>query len=190
MAIPCGGKTITILHLPFWDFGLDLWYTPGPYLKSTPLQEHVYSKHAPGAVFISYMILERIWLENFFRLLVVHHKSRPKVSKKLYTLHGRATKLIERMRNPGRQAFSDGIRNVFIVIQWTETHSSLNHTENMPYPVWKSRRTGFHILSNNPRLTELFFFFFFFVTQFTTTLDTSNWYHSIAMGLISPYIPK
>ena len=27
------------------------------------------------------------------------------------------------------------------------THSSLNHNENMPYPVWKSCRTGFRILS-------------------------------------------
>ena len=25
----------------------------------------------------------------------------------------------------------------FIVIQWTITHSSLNHNENMPYPIWK-----------------------------------------------------
>ena len=30
-----------------------------------------------------------------------------------------------------------GIRHVFIVIQWTMSHSSLNHNENMPYPVWK-----------------------------------------------------
>ena len=33
--------------------------------------------------------------------------------------------------------FLYGIRHVFIVIQWTMSHSSLNHNENMPYPVWK-----------------------------------------------------
>ena len=45
-----------------------------------------------------------------------------------------------------RQAFSYGIRHVFIVIQWTVTHSSLNHNENMPYPVWKFCRTGYRNL--------------------------------------------
>ena len=54
--------------------------------------------------------------------------------------------LIERLQKPVRQAFSFGIRHVFIVIQWTVTHGSLNHNESMPYPVWKSCRAGFHNL--------------------------------------------
>ena len=53
-------------------------------------------------------------------------------------------KIAERMRNP----FSYGIRHVFIVSHWNVTHSSLNHNENMLYPVWKSCHTGFRILSN------------------------------------------
>ena len=59
------------------------------------------------------------------------------------------TIIIERLRNPVRQVFSYGIRYVFIVIQWTVTHSSLNHNENMPYPVLKSCRMGFRNLCNN-----------------------------------------
>ena len=40
------------------------------------------------------------------------------------------------------------------------THSSLNHNEDMPYPVRKSCRTGFRILSNDYFiLRDLFFLF-------------------------------
>ena len=46
------------------------------------------------------------------------------------------------------------IRHVFIVIQWTVTHSLLNHNENMPYPIWKPCHTEFRNLSNNPRKTN------------------------------------
>ena len=42
-----------------------------------------------------------------------------------------------RMPTLVRRTFSYGIRHVSIVIHWTMTHSSLNHNENMPYPVWK-----------------------------------------------------
>ena len=38
---------------------------------------------------------------------------------------------IGRMQTPVREVFSYGIRYVFIVIQWTVTHSSVNHKENM-----------------------------------------------------------
>ena len=48
--------------------------------------------------------------------------------------------------------FSYGIRHVFIVIQWTMSHSSLNRNENMSYPVAfpyeNVCRTGFRYLSN------------------------------------------
>ena len=57
---------------------------------------------------------------------------------------------LERMRNPVWQAFSYWIWHVSIVIQWTVTHSSMNHNEHMPYPVWKSSCTGFCILSIEP----------------------------------------
>ena len=51
-------------------------------------------------------------------------------------LHCRGTLIaLERVRNPIRQAFSYGIRHVFIAIQWTVTHSSFNHNENMPYRI-------------------------------------------------------
>ena len=33
--------------------------------------------------------------------------------------------------------FSYGIRYAFIAIQWILSHSSINHNENLPYPVWK-----------------------------------------------------
>ena len=44
---------------------------------------------------------------------------------------------IKRFRIPVGQAFSHGIRHVFIVIKWTVTHSSVNRNKNMSYPVWK-----------------------------------------------------
>ena len=37
--------------------------------------------------------------------------------------------IIQRLHNPVRQTFPHGIQHVFIVIQWTMTHSSLNHNE-------------------------------------------------------------
>ena len=44
--------------------------------------------------------------------------------------------------------FSYDIQHVFIVIQWTMSHSSLNHNENMLYIVWKSCCTGVRKLCN------------------------------------------
>ena len=58
------------------------------------------------------------------------------------------TNQLDRLRNPVQQAFSYGIRHDFNVIQWTVTLSSLNQNENMPYPIWKSCRTGFCNLPN------------------------------------------
>ena len=49
---------------------------------------------------------------------------------------------IERLRTLVRQAFSYGILHAFIVIQWTVTHSSVNHNENTPFPVWKCTPYG------------------------------------------------
>ena len=49
-------------------------------------------------------------------------------------LHIQALTFME-VATPVRGAFSYGIWHVFIVIQWTVTHSLENH--NMPYPVWK-----------------------------------------------------
>ena len=65
------------------------------------LQGHIwkagaYSKHAPGAVCISDMVLEHIWLGKFFQIMngpgpyvltiqdhmVLDHKSRPKSQKR------------------------------------------------------------------------------------------------------------
>ena len=46
--------------------------------------------------------------------------------------------VIGRLWTHARQAFSYGIRHVFIVIHWTMSNSSLNHNENMSYAVWKS----------------------------------------------------
>ena len=55
--------------------------------------------------------------------------------------------LVGRLRTPVHQAFAYGIRHVSIVIQWTVTQSSVNHNENMPYPVRKCLPYGVRNLS-------------------------------------------
>ena len=55
---------------------------------------------------------------------------------------------IERLRNPVRLAFSYGIWHVFIVIQWTVTHSLLNHNKNMPYPI-SARASAISVISSD-----------------------------------------
>ena len=58
-------------------------------------------------------------------------------------------------RSPQWQALTYGMRHAFIVMQWTVSHSSVDHKENMPYPVWKSCRTGVRNFSNNSWTLEL-----------------------------------
>ena len=77
-----GGKAFVrfwLLDLTYGPGSLGL-YGPGPFMEHTATG--AYSKHSPGAVCISNMVLEHIWLRNSFRLWMVQdHKSRPKSSK-------------------------------------------------------------------------------------------------------------
>ena len=76
--------------------------------------------------------------------------------------------IIERMRNPVRQAFSYGIQHVFILIQWTVTHSLL---KILPYGIPHHRAVAsltvpgwqeFHF----PHFVLKFDKFFFFPLKF------------------------
>ena len=50
---------------------------------------------------------------------------------------GKWSQALGSLRIPIRHTFLYGIWHVFIEICWTLSHSSLNHNENMRYPVWK-----------------------------------------------------
>ena len=64
------------------------------------------------------------------------------LSRIFYVRYAPGIRTWERFRTPIRHAFSYGIPHVFIVNQWTVTHSSVNHNGNMPYHVWKCMPYG------------------------------------------------
>ena len=79
------------------------------------------------------------------------------------------------MQTALRQAFSYGIRHVFIVIQWTVTHSSGNHNEKCRIPYENAWRTGFRKLSiDSPcSYTYAVSWYDYYISE---SLDPSLWF--------------
>ena len=114
---------ISIWFWTIWSWTIRTWWSwtidnlkeyykssnaPGPYLKSTA--PGAYSKHAPGAVRISNMILEYIWLRKFFQIMNGSYGPGPyveaKITKKPFSwesdLHGNASEFYGEERKTGK----------------------------------------------------------------------------------------
>ena len=111
--------------------------------------------------------------------------------------------LLGRLRTPVCQAFLYGIRHVFIVMQWTVTHSSVNHNLSTLYRLWKYLPYGspqplycvsfwhtylvvFNIFLTiwSWRILGFFFFYFFFQIVFQVLSHFCDFCKNVAMQKI------